>query len=80
MKAIWNFRLLMCTRFYLDFKDTFVVPSIRRHLISVSYLDRSGNFCSFGNNMFKLSFNSDIVGTGSLMNHDNLYLLDTITT
>ena len=30
--------------------------------------------------MFKLSFNSNIVGTGSLMSHDNLYLLDTIAT
>lgn len=28
--------------------------------------------------MFKLSFNSYIFGTGSLMGHDNLYLLDTI--
>lgn len=28
--------------------------------------------------MFKLSFNSDIVGTGSLMDHENLYLFDTI--
>lgn len=30
--------------------------------------------------MFKLSFNSNIVGTGSLMDHDNLYLLDKIDT
>ena len=80
VEAIGHFRLLMCTRFYLDLKDTFVVPSFRRNLISVSYLDKSGYFCSFGNNMFKLSFNSDIVGTGSLMGHDNLYLLDIIAT
>jgi hypothetical protein len=28
--------------------------------------------------MFKLSLNSNIVGTGSLTTHDYLYLLDTI--
>lgn len=78
VEAIGHFRLLMCTEFYLNLKETFVVPSFRQNLISVSYLDKSGYFCSFGNNMFKLSFNSDIVGTGSLTGHDNLYLLDTI--
>jgi len=33
---------------------------------------------SFGNNVFKLPFNSDIVGTSSLLVNDNLYLLDTV--
>ena len=28
--------------------------------------------------MFRLSFNSDIVGTGSLLVNDNLYLLDIV--
>ena len=64
--------------FYLDLKDTFVVPSFRRNSVSVSYLDKLGYLCSFGNNVFKLSFNSDIVETGSLLVNDNLYLLDTI--
>lgn len=58
VKTIRHFRLLMCTRFYLDLKDTFVVSSFRRNLISVFYLEKSGYFCSFGNNMFKLSINS----------------------
>lgn len=79
VEAIGHFRLLMCTEFYLDLKDAFVVSSFRRNLISISYLDKSGYLCSFGNNI-KLSFNSNIVGTGSLMSHDNLYLLDTIST
>jgi len=56
------------------------VPSFRRNLISVSYLDKSSYSCSFGNNEFSLSFNSNIVGTGSLLAYDNLYLLDTVTT
>jgi len=80
VEAIGHFRLLLCTGFYLDLKDTFVVPSFRRNLISVSYLDKSGYSCSFGNNEFSLSFNSNIIGTGSLLAYDNLYLLDTVTT
>jgi len=80
VEAIGHFRLLLCTGFYLDLKDTFVVPSFRRKLISVSYLDKSGYSCSFENNEFSLSFNSNIVGTGSLLTYDNLYLLDTVTT
>lgn len=65
---------------YLDLKDIFVVQSFRRNLISVSYLDKSGYFCSFGNNMLKLSFNSDVVGTCSFMSRDNLSLFDTVAT
>jgi len=43
-------------------------------------LDKSGYSCSFRNNEFSLSFNSNIVGTGSLLAYDNLYLLDIVTT
>ena len=50
VKAIGIFRLLLCTGYYLDLKDTFIVPSFRQNLISVSYLDKSGYSCSFGNN------------------------------
>lgn len=80
VEVIGYFRLLLSTIFYLDLKDIFLVSSFRRNLISVSYLDKSGYLCSFGNNMFKLSFNSNIVGTDSFMSHDNLYLLDIIVT
>ena len=80
VEAIGHFRLLLCTGFYLDLKDTFVVLSFRQNLISVSYLDKFCHSCSFGNNEFSLSFNSNIVGTGSVLAYDNLYLLDTVTT
>ena len=73
-----HFRLLLCTGFYLDLKDTFVIPSFRRNLVLVSYLEKLGYLCSFGNNVFRLSFNSDIVGTDSLLVNDNLYLLDIV--
>ena len=65
--------------FYLDLKDTIVVPSFRKKLVSFFYLDKLVYLCSFGNNGFRLSFNSDIFGTGSLLANDNLYLLDTVS-
>ena len=78
VEAIGHFRLLLGTGYYLDLLDTFVVPSFRRNLISVSILDKFGYSCSFGNNQFTLSINSNIVGTGSLVYYDNLYSLDII--
>jgi len=66
----------LCTRFYLDLKDTFVMPSFRRNLVSVSYLDKVGYLCSFGNN--NLDRLSHIVGADSLLPNDNLYMLDTM--
>ncbi|KAK9690672.1 hypothetical protein RND81_09G145600 [Saponaria officinalis] len=76
--AIGTFRLLLRTGLYLDLEDTFVVPSFRRNLISVSLLDKSGYSCSFENKKFILSLNSNIVGTGSLCGFDNLYMLDNV--
>uniref|UniRef100_A0A803R874 Retrovirus-related Pol polyprotein from transposon TNT 1-94-like beta-barrel domain-containing protein n=1 Tax=Cannabis sativa TaxID=3483 RepID=A0A803R874_CANSA len=66
VEAIGHFRLLLGTGFYLDLKDTFVVPSFRRNLVFVSLLDKFGYSCSFGNNQFTLSLNSNIIGTGYL--------------
>ena len=78
VEAIGHFRLLLGTGYFLDLLDTFIVPSFRRNLVSVSLLDKFGYFCSFGNNQFSLSINSNVVGTGFLCVYDNLYLLDTI--
>lgn len=79
VEAIGHFRLRLKTGYFLDLIDTFVIPSFRRNLISVSYLDKSGYTCSFGNNSFTLSMDSNILGTGSLNVCDNLYLLDVDT-
>ncbi|KAK9683434.1 hypothetical protein RND81_10G141100 [Saponaria officinalis] len=76
--AIGTFRLLLRTGLYLDLEDTFVVPSFRRNLISVSLLDKSGYSCSFENKRFILSLNLNIVGTDSLCGFDNLYMLDNV--
>ena len=78
VETIGVFRLLLKTGFYLDLYETFVVPSFRRNLISISALDKFGYFCSFGNEKFELFHDSKLVGSGSLMHYDNLYLIDTI--
>ena len=77
VEAIGNFKLLLKTGVYLDLIETFVAPSFRRNLISISNLDKSGYACSFGNNKVSLFQDSKLIGTGSLI--DNLYMLDTIT-
>ena len=78
VEAIGTFRLLLKIGIYLDLKETYIVPSFRRNLISISVLDRSGYYCSFGNSKFGLSLNSNVIGTGSLSVYDNLYFLETI--
>ena len=78
VEAIRTFRLLLKTGVYLDLKETYVVPSFRWNMISISVVDKSGYYCSFGNLKFSLSLNSNVIGSGSLFVHDNLYLLDTV--
>ena len=52
-----------------------MVLSLRRNLISVSVLDKFGYSCSFRNNSFSLMLNSNVVGSGILI--DNLYMVNT---
>ena len=63
----------------MDLNETYVVPSFRRNLVSISILDKFGYTCSFGNNKFSLFQNSNLFGTGSLYYVDNLYMLDTVS-
>ncbi len=62
----------------MDLNETFVVPSFRRNLISVSVLDKFGFSCSFGNGIFSLFHDSKLVGSGSLLLNDNLYTIVSI--
>ena len=62
----------------MDLNETFVVPSFRQNLVSISVLDKLGYSCSFKNNKFSLFQNSNLVGTSSLSYIDNLYMLDTV--
>jgi len=79
VEAIGHFRLLLCIDFYLDLKDTFVVPSFRQNLVYVSYLDKLGCLCSFGSNEFILSLNLNVVRIDSLLASDNLHMLYMVT-
>ena len=74
VEAIGLYRLYLESGFRLDLDETYYVPSFRRNLIYVSRLDKFGYSCSFGNGKFSLLKNSNVVGTGSLI--DNLYKLD----
>ena len=74
VEAIGTFRLCSMSGFYLDLLETFYVPSFRRNLVSVSRLDKSGYFCSFGDNKVSLFYNSNNICSGHLV--DNLYMLD----
>ena len=79
VEAIGKFRLLLKIGAHLDLDETFIVPSFRRNLISVSALDKSGYSCLFGNGKFSLFHDSNQVGSGSLSGYDNLYSLYTDT-
>ena len=74
VQAIRTFQLMLDSGFILILENTFIVPSFRRNLISVSCLDKSGYLCSFGNETFSLFQNSKVIGTGSLI--DKLYKLN----
>ena len=83
VKAIGLFRLQLDSGCTLDLEETFVVPSFRRNLISISCLrnlisisclDKFGYCCSFGNGIVSLYLNSKVIGTGSLI--DKLYKLN----
>ena len=77
-KVIRHFRLSLGVGFYLNLKDTFLVLSFRQNLFLVSLLDKFGYSCSFGNNQFYLSLNSNIIDTSFLKAYDNLYMLEKI--
>ncbi|RDY04242.1 hypothetical protein CR513_12073, partial [Mucuna pruriens] len=77
IEAIGTFILQLKIRFYLDFFETFVVPSFRWNLISISSLDKFGFSCSFRNNKFSLYQNLNVVGSSFLI--DNLYVFDIVS-
>jgi hypothetical protein len=78
VEVIGHFRLLLKTALYLNLFDTFVVPSFRRNLISISALDKLGFSCSFGDEKFYLYRHSNMIAFGFLSIMNNLYALDTI--
>ena len=74
VKVIGIFILQLDSNCTLNLKETFVVSSFRRNLISISCLEKCGYYCSFRNGMVSLYRNSNVIGTGSLTN--KLYKLN----
>ena len=52
--------LFLFTSHVLELKKIVFVPSMRRNLISMTCLDQDGYSCLFGNNNFKLYYDSSI--------------------
>ncbi|RDY07775.1 hypothetical protein CR513_08064, partial [Mucuna pruriens] len=61
IETIGTFMLQLKIGFHLDLFETFIVPSFRRNLISISSLDKFSFSYSFGNNKRKLIENSIIL-------------------
>lgn len=78
VEAIAHFRLFFVSSYFLDLKDTFVVPSFRRNLVSGPWLNISGYSCLTEKGTTTLSLNSVFIGTGKLLENHSLYMLDTI--
>ena len=60
----------------LVLNDCFYVPSIRRNLISISYLSCHGYSSLFNKNLVFVKYNDKLICVGMLV--DNLYMLEPI--
>ena len=79
VEGIGTFRLLLNTGHFVDLIDTFIVPTFRRNLVSVSNLDKFRYTCTFGNRKVSIKYENNIIGTGTLLQDSNLYLLNIVT-
>lgn len=71
VKVIGVFRLYLGINVYLELENIFVVSLFRWNLIYVTFLDKSGNFCSFENGIFNIFWNSVQISIGSLIDKLN---------
>ena len=74
VEAIRVCKLRLKSGHTLNLVDTFCVPSIRRNLISISRLHKFGYSFKFENKGFSIYYDSNVIGTGTMVN--NLYQLD----
>jgi hypothetical protein len=73
VESIGELPLAISNDFTLYLHDVLYVPSMRRNLIYVSYLDGDGFECLFGKKQCLITFNHEVVGR--VLRHDKLYLL-----
>jgi hypothetical protein len=62
VEAIGDLSLELKDGFVLKLSDVLYIPSLRRNLISASYLDDDGYDCHFGNGQCKILFNHKCIG------------------
>ena len=63
----------------MDLIDTFVVPSFRHNLVSISNLDKFGYTYTFINIKVNIVYEDNVIGIGFLLQDSKLYLLNVIT-
>ena len=73
VEGIGSFSLELPGGFQLNLDDVLYVPSLKRNIISVSRLVKSGHVCEFGNSVCNIKFHNISVGLGHLQG--DLYLL-----
>ena len=66
VEGIESFILELPSGFNLHLNDVLYVPSLKRNLISISRLDKSGHICEFGNSVCNIKFHNLSVGLGHL--------------
>ena len=67
VEGIETFTLLLNTDHCVDLINTFVVPTFRRNLVSVSTLDKFGYNCTFENTKVSIKYEDNIIHTESLL-------------
>ena len=75
LEGFGTFRLLLNAGHFVYLIDTFVVPTLKHNLVSVSTLDKFGYTCTFGNRKVSIKYEDNVIGTGSLLQDINMYLI-----
>ena len=78
VEGFGTFRLLLNAGHFVYLIDTFVVPTFKHNLVSVSTLDKFGYTCTFGNRKVSIKYEDNVIGTGSLLQDSNMYLLNIV--
>ena len=73
VEGVGSFTLELPGGFQLNLDDVLYVSSLKRNIISVLRLDKSGHVCEFGNSVCNIKFHNISVGLGHLQ--VDLYLL-----
>jgi hypothetical protein len=73
VEGIGSFDLELQGGFNLHLHDVLYAPSLKRNLISISCLDKSGHICEFGNSKCNIKLHNICLGVGHLQ--DDLYFL-----